>query len=75
MNTQKLEEATNNIRANGNDNIEIIADGKHADNCPLKGKGINPFLMPRYAEGPKLEDSVMFCRRCHHLVAYENIKK
>lgn len=61
MNTEKLEEATKNIRALGNE-IEIIADGKHADNCRMKDQGINPFVTPEYAEG------VCFCRICHHLV-------
>jgi len=61
MDTKKLEEATKNIRALGNE-IEIIADGKHEDNCRIKGQGINPFLMPQYAEG------TYFCRICHHLI-------
>lgn len=61
MNTQKLEEATKNIRALGNE-IEIIADGKHASNCRIKDDGINPFMMPQYAQ------DIYFCRRCHHLV-------
>lgn len=62
MNTQKLEEATQAIRELNSDELEIIPDGKHADDCRLKGKGINIFAMPLYAEG------TCYCRVCHHLV-------
>lgn len=61
INVKKLEEAVKTMHDLGND-VEIIADGRHADNCRIKYQGINPFMMPQYAE------DTHYCRACHHLV-------